>query len=102
MRRGISQRGKHHIFYKPVRVNEFKYPLLKHSILSIPYLKAKQSVLFCRTGNNNDPNRQNCRKSSVEGCIFDYTALHIECRLKKTYSFRVIDGWQGSFIKKLS
>ena len=31
----------------------------------------------------NDPNRQNCRKSSVEECILDYMALHIECRFNK-------------------
>ena len=26
------------------------------------------------------PSRQICRKSSVEECIFDYMAFHIECR----------------------
>ena len=29
------------------------------------------------------PSRQNCRKSSVEECIFDYMASHIECRFNK-------------------
>ena len=27
--------------------------------------------------------RQNCRKSNVEECIFDYMASHIECRFNK-------------------
>ena len=29
------------------------------------------------------PSRQSCRKGSVEECIFEYIALHIECRFNK-------------------
>ena len=31
-----------------------------------------------------NPNRQNCRKTNEEECIFVYIALHIECRFIKT------------------
>ena len=34
------------------------------------------------------PSRQNCRKSSVEECIFGYMALHIECRFNKNSLLR--------------
>ena len=29
------------------------------------------------------PSRQNCGKSSAEECIFEYMALHFECRFNK-------------------
>ena len=35
------------------------------------------------TGNIWRPSRQICRKSSVEECIFDFKASHIECRFNK-------------------
>ena len=39
-------------------------------------------------------NRQNCRKSSVVECIFEYTALHFECRLTPPeLLFSVLVGW---------
>ena len=71
----------------------------KHSIVSPPwwecffcFSKGDGYCIFVLThrfsnSNSNFPTHKNTEKSSVEECIFDYIALHIECRFNKNSYF---------------
>ena len=48
-----------------------------------PGLPASKFILLIKKICHNLPSRQNRRKSSVEECIFEYMALHFECRFNK-------------------
>ena len=53
-------------------------------IFLIFFLDILDSHFFCEEEcRKTIPSRQDCRKISVEECIFVYMALHIECRFNK-------------------
>ena len=57
-------------------------------MISPKRLKGRLTTLFwrCAPAGLRLTSRQNCKKSNVKKCIFDYMASHIECRFKKKFN----------------
>ena len=55
------------------------------------------NIAFCNDERNR-LNQQNSRKISMEECIFDYIALHFECRFNKNSLISVFCCLGGAFL----